>query len=97
VRKETILTLRRIKREKQRECKEGVTSVIITGERTGNLFFKCPNLSPFWKTYTKTNAERWEKKKVGCGSVDCWEYTARDFFDRLDRICCMERSNMTKF
>jgi hypothetical protein len=29
--------------------------------------------------------------------VDCWEYTARDFFDRLDRICCMERSNMTKF
>jgi hypothetical protein len=43
VRKETILTIRRIKREeRQMVCKEGITSVIIKGERTGNLLFKCP-------------------------------------------------------
>jgi hypothetical protein len=43
VRKETILTLRRIKREKkQRGCNEGITFVIITGEGTRNLLLKCP-------------------------------------------------------
>jgi len=42
VRKEIFLALRRIKRkEKQRGYKGGITSVIATGERTGNLLFKC--------------------------------------------------------
>jgi len=43
VKKEIILTLRRIKREKkQRGYKEVMASVIITVERKGNLIFKCP-------------------------------------------------------
>ena len=47
MRKETFLALRRIKRkEKQRGYKEGITSVIATGERTGNLLFKCPMAVP---------------------------------------------------
>jgi len=42
MRKEAFLALRRIKREeKQRGCTEGITSVIATVERTGNLLFKC--------------------------------------------------------
>jgi hypothetical protein len=47
VRKETILTLRRIKWEKKRRgCKEGIRSVIITGRRTGNSLVKCPRAVP---------------------------------------------------
>ena len=41
MRKETILTLRRIKREKKQSgCKQCITSTLITGQSTGNLFFK---------------------------------------------------------
>jgi hypothetical protein len=47
VKKETILTLRRIRwGKKQRGCKEGITSVIIKGERTGNLLLKSPRAVP---------------------------------------------------
>jgi hypothetical protein len=47
VRKEIFLALRRIKREeKQSGCNEGITSVIATAERTGNLLFKCSMAVP---------------------------------------------------
>jgi len=32
--------------KKQSGCKEGITSIIIRGERTGNLFFKSPRAGP---------------------------------------------------
>jgi len=45
--KEIISTFQRIKRKKKQSgCKGGIASVIITGERTGNLFFKSPRAVP---------------------------------------------------
>ena len=93
MRKETILTLRRIKREKkQRRCKECITVVIITGKEQEinslNVPGQCPPIILEDIGHSQCRAIGGEEGRPR-DHVLLGIYSKR-LFDHLDGICVME-------